>query len=450
MKTIFQKLQKIPLNPKVYRELPENPGIYIYSRKGVPIYVGKAINLRKRVASYFRLNLESKTERMIKDAEYISFIKVGNELEALLLEAKLIKLFMPKYNIIAKDDKHPLYIQITKSEFPTIQTVRKNDLDKVPSLVTYGPFPSSGNVKSVLKMIRKIFPYSDHKVGKKACLYSQIGLCDPCPSEITNNQDLTTKLIQIKKYKANIRHIKAILDGKIEKVKTDLEKEMRSLSDVEKYEEARIIRNKIQRLEYITSPNLQAEEYLVNPNLNEDMRDKEMVELGKILTSFKFNIKKPVRIECYDIAHLQGANATASMVTFVNGEPAKEFYRHFRIRQKKGNDDYASMREVINRRKKHFDDWGRPELIIVDGGKGQMSIFHNELKSENIAVIGLAKRLETLVVPTEYLGANAIREYRLPRGNALNLVQRLRNEAHRFARVYHHKLFSRSLIERKS
>jgi excinuclease ABC subunit C len=135
------------------------------------------------------------------------------------------------------------------------------------------------------------------------------------------------------------------------------------------------------------------------------------------------------------------------MVTFVNGEPEKNYYRHFKIRQLESQNDYASMKEVIDRRKNHFADWGKPDLIIVDGGKGQVSVFLRELAGEKIPVVGLAKRFETLVIPVYTDGTIALKEYRFPRGAALNLVQRIRDEAHRFARTYHHKLISKSLTQ---
>ncbi len=444
-KSIFQNLPKIQITPKAYLLLPETPGVYMYFKNDFPIYVGKAKNLKRRVASYFRLNLETKTSKMINEANKMSFIKATSDLEALLLEARLIKMFMPKYNIVAKDDKHPLYIQITKEELPRIKTVRKSDLNKIVSLANYGPFPSSTNVKFVLKMLRKIFPYSDHKLGKRACLYSQIGLCYPCPNEINNNNDIISKKNQINTYKSNIRHIKSMLDGKIEKVKSELEKDMKNYSQKEDFENAALIRNKILKLEYITSPNINPDEYLENPNLYEDIRKNELNELKSILSKFNIFISGLKRIECYDVAHLQGKGTAASMVVFIDGEAEKNLYRHFKVYQESKNDDYASMREIAKRRIKHLVDWGKPNLIIVDGGKGQLSMFLKEFNNLNIPVIGLAKRFETLVIPVDYLGSKTFKEFRLPKGSSLNLVQRIRNEAHRFAQRYHHKLISKSL-----
>ena len=148
------------------------------------------------------------------------------------------------------------------------------------------------------------------------------------------------------------------------------------------------------------------------------------------------------RIECYDVAHLQGSEPTASMVTFVDGEPEKNLYRQFKIRQKKGNDDVASLKEVAQRRLKHLSDWGVPDLIIVDGGKGQVGVFHEIFQEHNIPVVGLAKRFESVVIPRE----DEFIVRKVPKGNALNLVKRLRDEAHRFARRYHHKLLTKMLI----
>lgn len=447
MQNLIPKLRKIKLKPKIYLEFPENPGVYIYFKKDKPIYVGKAINLKRRVASYFRLNLEPKTSRMIGEAETVSYIKVANELEALLLEARLIKFYQPKYNIISKDDKHPLYIEITREKYPRVITLRKTDLDKFPALAIYGPFPSSVNVKSVLKTVRRIFPYSDHIIGKKPCLYSQIGLCNPCPNEIEATADRDLKIRKRRQYMKNIRNLRSLLDGNTNLVKKRLATEMKTYSDSQKYEEALYVRDRIQRLDYITSPKIPIDSYLENPNLYEDVREGELRALKKILETASIKVKSLSRIECFDVAHLQGTNASASMVTFLDGVPDKSFYRHFRIRQKKGLDDYASMREVALRRRKNLDGWGRPDLIIVDGGKGQMSVFLKEFEAEGIPVVGLAKRLETLVIPIKTLGVNGIKEYRLPKGPALNLVQRIRDEAHRFAQAYHHKLFTKSLFE---
>jgi len=357
--------------------------------------------------------------RMVKEASSLTITKVDSEFETLLLEAKLIHKFQPKYNSVAKDDKHPLYITITNEKFPRVTITRRNGL--------YGPFPSSSIVHQVLKMIRRIFPYSDHKIGKRPCLYSQIGLCSPCPSTIKNEADR-------KLYLKNIRNIKSLLNGRIAKVRHNLEKEMQNYSREQKYEEAQKTRDKIDRLEYITKPRIPTEFYLENPNLLEDIRIKELQNLKSLLVNCKLKIENLHRLECYDIAHLAGTHPTASMVTFIDGEAEKTLYRHFKIKSAKGGDDYESLREVAKRRLKN--NWGKPDLIIVDGGVGQVKAFEQIIP--NIPVVGIAKNPDRLIIQK-----NCIRLT----GPALNLVSRMRDEAHRFARRYHHKLVKINLLQ---
>jgi excinuclease ABC subunit C len=446
MPSLPENIRKIPLRESRLAPLPESAGIYLFLKRETPIYVGKAINLKRRVSSYFDLKLDPKTSRMIKEAEKLAFIQVESELSALLVEAKLIHQYLPKYNTVAKDDKHPLYIRLTKEKYPRVITARRVSQHE-PNLAFYGPFPSSRNVYAVLRMIRHIFPYSDHPLGKRGCIYSHIGLCNPCPNEIEHSTKYTVQSELRNKYLKNIKAIKSILDGNINKVKKNLEKEMGELSGEQKYEEAGKARDQIKKLEYITQPQLPSEFYIQNPNLYEDIRKRELQDLKKTLVNCKLKIENCTRIECFDVAHLAGSKPTASMVTFINGEPEKSYYRHFKIRQTKSRDDYASLREVIKRRIKYLDSnsWGKPDLIIVDGGKGQVSVFVRELKGLPVPVIGIAKRVETLVVPVLKENLINLKEYKMPKGLALNLIQRIRNEAHRFAQKYHHQLISKSL-----
>lgn len=438
MTDLLLNLPKIKINPNTYQGLPESAGIYVFFKNLRPIYIGKATNLKRRVSSYFDLNLEVKTSRMMSKAQDLSYIQVTSELEALLLEARLIRLYMPKYNVISKDDKHPLYIQITKEKYSRIITARKI-AENQKNVAFYGPFPSSTNVRSVLRMLRRIFPYSDHKLGKRGCLYSHIGLCNPCPSEIEEIKNYELRSMKANEYRKNIRHIKSILDGRMNKVAKNLEREMNAASKAENYELASRIRDQVQKLEYITRPQMPTEFYIQNPNLYEDVREKDLNEFLKILNPYFFNLKSLSRIECFDIAHLAGTNVTASMVTFINGEADKNFYRHFRIRQKKGSSDIDSMKEVVVRRIRHLNDWGKPDLIIVDGGVVQVNAFTFILRASKIQipVIGIAKHPDRLVV--------AKQKIRLE-GNTLNIISRIRNEAHRFARTYHHKLVLKNMV----
>ena len=324
-------------------------------------------------------------------------------------------------------------------------TARKIDEDK-KNIAFYGPFPSSKNVKGVLKMTRRIFPYAEHKLGKRGCLYSQIGLCQPCPNEIEKVKDKKLRSKLTEEYRSNLSNMNKLLSGKIKFVRRGLEKRMKVFAKEEKFEAAAKIREQIEKLDYITQPITPIRYFLKNPNLIEDIREQELIELKKILTEYLKMPKSLRRIECFDVAHLAGSKPTASMVTFIKAEPEKTLYRHFRIKQKRGQDDIASLAEVAKRRTKYLSGWGIPDLIVVDGGKGQVSSFFRVFRQHRIAVVGLAKRFEQLVIPKEKNGKISFSLVTLKQGPALNLLQRLRNEAHRFARRYHHKLLKKELI----
>ena len=436
-------LPKIRLTKSEIKKIPETPGVYIFLKGKDALYIGKAINLRSRLSSYLITNIGPKTASMIRESDNLSYIKVSSELEALLLEAALIRGKQPVYNTVSKDDKHPLYIKITKEDYPRVITARKSDIKK-GAKTSFGPFPSSNNVRSVVKMLRRIIPFSDHKLGKKPCIYSQIGLCNPCPSQIEGsgyaNKDELRGL-----YKKNIRMLTSILSGRSKAVIASLYKEMKVYSQKLKYERAAEIKSKIERLEYITQPITPASSFIENPNLAEDIYELESSELRKLLSKYIGHLPKLKRIECYDVAHLAGTKQTASMVTFIGGEPEKHLYRHFRIKSTKKADDITSLSEVAKRRHKALGSWGRPDLILVDGGKAQVAVFKEIFSKDGIPVVGLAKRLETLIIPFPKGVMANFAQVRV-RPPALNLVQRIRDEAHRFARRYHHLLLKKSLL----
>lgn len=427
-----------------FLKLPEVPGVYTFWKKNTPIYIGKSVNLKSRLNSYLAITLGIKTAQMVSEADKVTYVEVLSDLESLLLESYSIKKYKPKYNIVLKDDKHALYIVITKEEFPRVMAVRKITTKEVKLSSVFGPFPSSTNVKTILKMLRKIFPYSDHKIGKKPCLYSHIGLCNPCPNVIEATGDSNLK----SQYRNNIRKIKLVLSRKFNIVRNELEKEMNNASKDQKYEEAKILRDKIKSIDYITQERIQTEKFLENPNLVEDIRSMELEELKKLLLNSVTNdnryldIKNLHRIECFDVAHLSGVSTTASMVVLIDGEKENGEYRHFKVRQSKKQSDYDSMREIVKRRIKNLVNWDRPDLIIVDGGLGQVKIFDAELSNIGIPVVGIAKHPDRLVFPNGT-------KVRLS-GLILNLVSRIRDEAHRFARRYHHKLISAALLTQTS
>lgn len=426
------------ISKKEFLKLPSVPGVYTFWKGEIPIYIGKSINLKSRLNSYLDLNLGPKTRQMVSEAERVSYIEVTSDLESLLLEADLVHKHKPKYNILLKDDKHALYIVITKEDFPRVLAVRKIITSPYPLIATFGPFPNSTNVKMILKLIRKIFPYSDHKIGKKPCLYSHLGLCNPCPSFFVGIENEALKVKYLNQYKKNIRNIKLVLSRKFNVVRKSLEVEMNNLSKVQKYEEAALVRERIKALDYITQEKTDVSRFIENPTLIDDIRSQELEELKKLLSKNNVLLSTINRIECFDIAHLAGNFATASMVVLIECQNENSEYRHFKVRQKNSQSDYDSMREIVARRIKNFDRWQKPDLVIVDGGLGQVKIFDQGLKPFNIHVVGIAKGPDRLIFPNGT-------KLRL-RGDVLHLVSRIRDEAHRFARRLHHKLVKNNLL----
>ena len=397
--------------------------------------MGKAKNLRKRVSSYFiNKDLGEKTAHLVSQIKNIKTIRVDSELESLLLEANLIKKFNPKYNSRLTDGKAYILARVTyKEKFPKVLLARKIDDKKS---VYFGPFPNSSDLKTVLKLIRKIFPYqsvSNHP--KRYCLYYHLGLC-PCPP-------MFKTLEENKVYKSNIRHLIQFFEGETKKIIKELESERDYLSKNENYETAQIIQKKIDAINSITSQSINPFDYEINPNLRSDLRSREIQELLKVLKENKVSVNKLERIECFDISNISGKHATGSMVVFVQGEKDSSSYRRFQIKRPPRviPNDFAMMQEVIKRRLTH-PEWGKTDLIIVDGGKGQISSAQKVLFEQNaeIPLIGIAKREELLIT-------SDFKVIRLPKNSpALNLVKRIRDEAHRFAITYHRKLRSKYLL----
>ncbi len=398
--------------------------------------MGKAKNLKKRVSSYFvkSADLGTKTQVLVGKVKKIKTIHVDSEVESLLLEANLIKKYDPRYNARLTDGKNYILARIIiKDNAPKVLLARKEEDKKS---VYFGPFPNSSDLKTVLKIIRRIFPYqSVLNHPKRFCLYYHLGLC-PCPPMFENDE-------QKKSYKKNIRHLIQFFNGETKEIIKELRAERDALSKDEKFEEASEIQRKINSVIYVTSSSHKPFEYELNPNLRSDLRSKETDELLKVLKENEVNIEKLERIECYDISNISGKHATGSMVVFTNGEKDAASYRRFKIKRPPRviPNDFAMMREVIRRRLNH-PEWGTPDLIIVDGGKGQISSANKAAFEENkqIPIIGIAKREELLIT-------SDFKIIRLSKSSdALQLVIRIRNEAHRFAVTYHRKLRSRFIF----
>lgn len=423
------------------KNLPESPGVYIFKDKNNKVlYVGKAVNVKKRVASYLQKGLVSgKTLILVSKTFNVKVIPVFSELEALLLEAHLIKTHQPFFNIRAKDDKRPLYIKITaKDEFPRVFLVRREEdltAQAGKGNLYFGPFPSSQTVKKVLRLLRGIFPYDTQKtVGKRPCFWSHLGLCNPCPS-IIKTLPISQKKVETKKYRQNIRQLLRVLSRKTEKVKSQLKREMTKLANYNRFEEAAQIRDKIAALDYVTQPYQSISTFLENPNLISEVRREETRELFKILKSSTNMIKIPEKIECFDASHTSRANPVVGMVTFNNGEPDKNLYRKFRIRNQKSGDDLSYLEEALRRRFSHRE-WREPDLLVIDGGKTQVGRAKKilfELNLVNIPLIGLVKPFDDIVIPHQ----DGFQVMRIRSGPALQILQRVRDEAHRFAKAYH-------------
>lgn len=407
--------------------LPKEPGIYqFYDEKYQLLYVGKSVSLRNRVSSYFTAkNLGPKTSQLVSKIANIKYIQVFSEFEALLLEAKLIRKYMPFYNSAARDDKSPIYIKITSDSIPLITLTRKEKPER--GTVLYGPFPSTKIAKNILKLIRRIFPYCQHKNAKKPCLYVHLGLC-PFPYAGDEAKE---------DYLKNVAKIKRLLAADSKTLIRQLLSEMTTAAKYQKFEEAQVTKKQLEQLSYLTTTYHNPDEFLKSPNLVDDLTIARLEELKKVLKLPKI----PRRIECYDISNIQGKSGAGSMVVFTGGKKDKSQYRRFKIKLLDTPNDYFMHQEVMTRRLKN--DWPKPDLFIIDGGRGQLTAVAKVLQKFNldIPIVGLAKRLE------EIYTLNVQTPISLPKENkARQLVQEIRDEAHRFAITYHKLLRSKQFL----
>lgn len=420
------------MKKSIYVHLPNKSGVYLLqNKKGLPLYIGKATDLKKRVKSYFILgsHLYSKTKSLINQTKKIDYLLVDSELEALLLEAKLIKKYQPKYNVRLKDDKRYPSIAVTlKEKFPRVYYTRKREETREnKNILFFGPFPNPATVKKVLRVLRKIFPFrSCKKMPKKVCLYYHLGFCPGMCAKEVNPLD----------YKNSIQHLVKLFEGRKKAVMVALKKLMVRQAKKNNFQEAARIKKQIEAFEYITQPVRKLELLL---ELEPELYQKETVALKKLLA-----LPRVERIEGYDVSELFGRFAVGSMVVFVAGESDKSAYRKFRIKTGEGVDDPGMIAEILQRRLKH-PEWEYPDLIVVDGGKGQVSSAKRVLSSLKLKtpVIGLAKREEEIIFKKN--GGWQI--IKLDKSSpALHLIQRVRDEAHRFAQAYHKHLRMKGLI----
>lgn len=437
-----RKLKKYDFSRNTLKTVPQEPGVYIfYDENGSIIYIGKSRSLRDRLRSYLNKNIFGKTDKLVQNIKKLSLIKVESEVEALLLEARLIKQYKPYYNIALKDDKSNLFVCITDEKYSRLITARPMQLNTNCKYL-FGPFVNSYSLRSILKLVRKFCPYSTHLPSKTPCFYSQLGLCYPCPSIIEKTKDTKEKRAMVSQYKSNVRYLVRFFRGDFTVLKKEFYKKMIYYSDKEEYENAKAYKEKIGYLNTLLAPSDRTEMYTEDPYYINTIKKRERKVLEKIINSYWQKSISIKRIECYDISHIQGSHSAGSMVTFVNSSPEKKYYRHFRLLQSKNNDVH-SLYEIATRRVRHLKNWGVPDLIIVDGGKGQVNAFKKVFAEYAIPVVGIAKRYEKLIIPQQNGRFASV----ILKGDALNLIQRIRDEAHRFAQKYHHLLVNKYLIK---
>lgn len=423
--------------------VPSLPGVYFFKNsKEQIIYIGKSANLKVRVKSYFKSSREALGHvkaLMIPEIVKIDFKVADSEIDALILESQFIKKYLPKYNVLLKDDKNYFFVVFTEDEFPKIYITHQPDKIAVSKKIL-GPYTEGQALKITLRYLRKIFPYctckSDHK---NRCLKAHLGLClGICCAKDRSRYDGGLK----KTYKKNIDSLIGILSGKRTNILKALEKDMKAASRTEDFEKAAKIRDQINGLKNVFEHKVfRYFEYMKKSGF-----DAEAIknELGK---TFGTDIQ---RIEFYDISNIQGELATGSMVVFDGEAMNKNEYRKFKIKSVKGPNDPAMMEEVLQRRfsraSEGSKDWQLPDLIVVDGGITQLAaagkILASAGLSKKIRCASLAKREERL-----YL--SPIKSFLLSElsKNTELFLRQMRDEAHRFAIGYHKKLRQKKLKE---
>lgn len=396
-------LKKFPSTLLGTSNLPDTPGVYFFMHGKEVLYIGKATSLKDRVKSYFAHDIlmtrSPLIAKMLKEANKVEFIKTDSVLEALLLEASQIKKFQPIYNSKEKDDKSYNYVTITEENFPRVFITRGSG--------KYGPFPYGSELKTALKIIRKIFPYRDKCIPEKGkpCFNAQIGLCP----------GVCAGWISKKDYRKVIKNLKLFFEAKKPRLTESLEKDMKVLAKKHKFEEAEKIKRQIFALNHIQDI------ALIKQDITSNLQTSNF------------------RIEAYDIAHLSGKNAVGVMTVIEGGELNKSQYRKFKIKNDK-NDDINNLKEVISRRLTH-SEWRFPDLVVVDGGRAQINAARELLEKLglNISVVSVIK--DEKHKAREIIGLKDLTLNSNPKGQTLGRSIFLANsEAHRFAINYHRKL----------
>jgi excinuclease ABC subunit C len=392
--------------------MPDKPGVYFFMKGKDILYIGKATSLKDRVKSYFSSDLIETRGPLLVDmvfkSDSIKWTETDSVLEALILEANLIKKNQPYYNTKEKDDKSFNYVCITKDELPKILTVRGKNLRKDDYKEVYGPFVNGGQLREALKIIRKIFPFLDDKSKNYHEFYKQISLAP--------------NLNEKNKYLNNIKNIKLLFEGKKKRIVSDLKKEMLSLAKERRFEEAGDLKRKIFAITHIYDVSLIKEERLIESR--EDV----------------------FRVEAYDIAHMGGKNMVGVMVVLENGEVNKNEYRKFKIRTQKDANDTGALKEVLERRFNH-PEWRYPDIIVIDGSTAQINAAEKVLKNlttqknSNIKIEIVAVTKDETHKMREIKGdTKVVNKYKRE-------IVLANSEAHRFAIKYHKDMRNKNFLK---
>lgn len=459
----------------LHGELPDAPGVYLYYDKNDRLlYIGKATSLKKRVGSYFTKAHNARIADLVANIVRIDYVQTPTVIEALVLESNQIRAHQPPYNILSRDDKSFLYLCITNEDFPKPVLLRGLDLERIgvkpftktlspkakeKFLAIFGPYISGRSLRTALDLIRRSIPWStcEYHDGGRPCFDAQIGRCP----------GVCTGAISKKDYRKIIRQLIQFFEGKKSVIVKQMTREMKIAAILKDFERAAELRNKIIALEHVNDVAL-------------IMRDDDWSPSDSPILPPTSDTRRPTpsshinplgRIEAYDIAHISGTSNVASMVVFENGQPNKSQYRKFRIKSFEGSNDVGAMEEVIRRRLGRVSAVGRregdivlsqdsdqeisprhptsvtrwplPELMIIDGGEGQVNRVKEVMKELGVQVpiIGIAKGFDRKQDRLVYDESSA--ELRRVATSSKEIFQRARDEAHRFAGAYHRVLRSR-------
>jgi excinuclease ABC subunit C len=408
------------------KKLPDSPGVYFFiGEKDEILYIGKATSLKDRVKSYFSSGLKKARGahicEMVNLARKVDFTKTDSVLEALILEASLIKQFSPKYNTKEKDDKSFMHLIVTVHEkFPRLLSVRGKDLDREynnlcataesskKEPIVYGPFPHALQFKEALKIIRKIFPFYDTKKPVEEIKKKK-------SHELSFNEAIGVfpqRNVSEKEYVKTVRHIKMIFDGKLKKLINSLEKEMKKMAREEEFEKAEIVKRQIFSLKHIEDVSLIKKE--------------------------SENIGRTFRIEAFDVAHLSGENTVGTMVVLTSGVIDKKEYRVFNINNASKGSDVGALEEVLSRRFSHTE-WKYPRLVVLDGGVAQMNVAKKVLTEKGLKIPVVSVVKDERHKPKDVLGSLKFkRKYK-------NEILLANAEAHRFSLAVHKRKRNKEL-----